>query len=121
VACLFVSNTGQVISVKYVLNRVVAGALVIALAPFTVATGYAQHDDHSSTDHHGGSSGHSSGMRGPKYMGGQKGESHSHEAHSGGPHRGVPSRSGSKHTEDKVFHGHEDHEEGDATAHNETP
>ena len=100
---------------KHALKLVRVGALVIALASFTVATGYAQHDDEGS-DHHSGSSGHSGGMKGPKYMGGQKGESHSDEAHSGGPHQGGPSRGGSKHTEDKIFHGHEDHESGEATA-----
>ena len=100
---------------KHALRLIRSGLLVIAFASLTVVTGYAQHDDQNS-DHHSGSSGHSGGMKGPKYMGGQKGESHSHEAHSGGPHRGATSSGGSKHTEDKVFHGHEDQEFGDATA-----
>lgn len=100
---------------KHTSRFIGSGLLVIALASFPVLTGYAQHDDQG-TDHHSGSSGHSGGKKGPKYMGGQKGESHSDEAHSGGPHQGGPSRGGSKHTEDKVFHGHEDQEFGEATA-----
>ena len=64
--------------------------------------------------------GHSGGGgKGPKYMGGQKGESHSHEGHSGSSssHKGGTSRGGSKHTEDKIFHGHEDHDEGGEAGH----
>jgi hypothetical protein len=54
-------------------------------------------------------------------MGGKKGESHSHEGHSGGSssHKGGTSRGGSKHTEDKIFSGHEDHDEGGETGHGE--
>ncbi len=52
-------------------------------------------------------------------MGGKKGESHSHEGHSGGSssHKGGVSRGGSKHTEDKIFHGHEDQEGGESGEH----
>ncbi|UCH47393.1 MAG: hypothetical protein JSU95_15125 [Betaproteobacteria bacterium] len=103
---------------RHKLTLVGSVVLAIAVLPVSSVTGYAQHDDHG-TDHHSGSSGHSGGKKGPKYMGGQKGESHSHEGHTGGPHRGGPTRGGSKHTEDKIFHGHEDHEDGDPTAFNE--
>ena len=97
--------------------------LACAFGMLLAASGFAQtHDDHGGTDDHSGSSGHSGGGgkgKGPKYMGGQKGESHSHEGHSGGSssHKGGTSRGGSKHTEDKIFDGHEDHDEGGATGH----
>ena len=95
--------------------------LAIAMASMCMVSGFVRAaDDHA--DHDSGSSGHSGGGgkgKGPKYMGGQKGESHSHEGHSGGSssHKGGTSRGGSKHTEDKIFDGHEDHDEGGATGH----
>lgn len=96
-------------------------AIFCLVSLFSVATPVSVNaaDDHG-TDHHSGSSGHTGGGKGPKYMGGQKGESHSHEGHTGGPHQGGPSRGGSKHTEDKIFHGHEDHEGGEMEATAET-
>ncbi len=87
-------------------TALLAGSLALTFAVMsTTATG----QDHGSD--HGSSSSHSDGgKRGPKYMGGGKGESHSHETHAAGSHRGSSSRGGSKHAEDKIFHGHEDHD-----------
>jgi hypothetical protein len=60
-------------------------------------------------------SGHSSGKKGPKYMGGSD-RSHSSAAHKGGSSHHDSAEGGSKSLEDKIFHGKsggsEGHEEG---------
>ncbi|MBC2730471.1 hypothetical protein [Thiobacillus sp.] len=58
----------------------------------------------SHTDGH--SSGESGGKgKGPKYMGGDRGSSHSSESHKGGSAHHDSSGGGSKSTESKIFHG----------------
>lgn len=73
--------------------------LVAGLATGSVAT-YAAHDEGG-----GESSGHSDGKgKGPKYMGGDRGSSHSSESHKGGSAHHDSSGGGSKSGEDNIFH-----------------
>jgi hypothetical protein len=78
-------------------------------------------DSHSDGGH---SDGHSGGKgKGPKYMGGDRGTSHSSSSHKGGSSHHDSSEGGSKSVEDKIFHGksgggHETSSEGEeATGH----
>ena len=81
--------------------------LAAGLTVGSVAT-YAAHDEG------GESSGHSGGKgKGPKYMGGDRGSSHSSESHKGGSAHHDSSAGGSKSVEGKIFHGKSGgHDEG---------
>jgi hypothetical protein len=82
--------------------------LAAGLATANVATYAADsHDDGHSSGHTGGGKG-----KGPKYMGGDRGSSHSSSSHKGGSSHHDSSSGGSKSVEGKIFHaksgGHED-------------
>lgn len=87
--------------------------LAAGLATASVITYAADsHDDGHSSGHTGGGKG-----KGPKYMGGDRGSSHSSSSHKGGSSHHDSSSGGSKSVEGKIFHatsgGHEDgHDEG---------
>jgi hypothetical protein len=79
--------------------------VTLLLAAGLATVGAAVHAAESHTDGH--SSGHTSGGKGkgPKYMGGERGTSHSSQSHKGGSHHHDSSTGGSKSVEGKIFHG----------------
>ena len=78
---------------------------VLLLAAGLAMGSAASHAADSHTDGHTDS--HASGGKGkgPKYMGGDRGSSHSSESHKGGSAHHDSSAGGSKSVEGKIFHG----------------
>jgi hypothetical protein len=95
-------------------------AAMMLLAAGLVTGNVASYAADSHSDGH--TSGHTSGSKGkgPKYMGGERGSSHSSQSHKGGTHHHDSSSGGSKAVEGKIFGGsggHETHDEGTTHAH----
>jgi len=78
-------------------------AVTLLAAGLAVGGGAYAADEHAE----GHSSGHSGGGegKGPKYMGGDRGSSHSSESHKGGSAHHDSTGGGSKSVENKIFHG----------------
>jgi hypothetical protein len=86
-------------------------ATVMVLAAGLTMGVVASHAAETHTDGH--SSGESGGKgKGPKYMGGDRGSSHSSESHKGGSAHHDSSGGGSKSVESKIFHGKSGEEGG---------